>query len=57
MDIECQEELPTGEIPQLAPCSERGADHVRDAQDRQDGQIHDGSGGATLRFLNIFKQK
>ena len=41
LDSQCQEELPAGQVPQLAARPQRGSDHVRHAEDRQDGTLHD----------------
>ena len=38
---QCQEELPSGQVPQLEARPQRGSDHVRHAEDRQDGTLHD----------------
>ena len=39
MGSECQEELQTSKIPQLAPCTQCVSDYVHYAQDWQDGQV------------------
>ena len=36
---EREEELPAGEVPQLAPRPQRVSDHVHHDEDRQDGQV------------------
>ena len=36
---EREEELPAGEVPQLAPRPQRVPDHVHHDEDRQDGQV------------------
>jgi len=43
LDSQCQEELPAGQVPQLAARPQRGSDHVRHVEDRQDGTLHDRS--------------
>ena len=40
MDFECEEKLPAGEVPQLAPRPQRLPNHVHRPQDRQDGAVH-----------------
>ena len=40
LDFECEEELPSREVPQLETRSQRVPDHVHGPQDRKDGQIH-----------------
>ena len=39
MGAEREEELPAGEVPQLAPRPQRVSDHVHHDEDRQDGQV------------------
>lgn len=46
LDTERAEELPSSEVSQLAPRTERGPDHVCDDENRQDGTLHDGSGNS-----------
>ena len=41
LDSQCQEELPASQVPQLEARPQRGSDHVRHAEDRQDGTLHD----------------
>ena len=45
MDPEREEELPAGEVPQLAPRPQRLPDHVHASQDRKAGPVHERSGG------------
>ena len=45
LDLEREEELPAGEVPQLAPRAQRLPDHVHAPQDRKAGQVHERSGG------------
>ena len=45
LDPEREEELPSGEVPQLAARAQRRPDHVHRAQDRKDGPIHERPGG------------
>lgn len=40
MGLECEEELPTCQIPQLAPWSQCLSDHVHGLEDWQDGPFH-----------------
>lgn len=40
MGPERQEELPACQVSQLATRPQRLPDHVHDAQDREDGQVH-----------------
>lgn len=41
MDAECEEELSTGEVPQLAACAECGPNDVRHDENRENGEIYD----------------
>ena len=41
LDSKCQEELPAGQVSQLEARPQCGSDHVRHAEDRQDGTLHD----------------
>lgn len=50
LDLEREEELPAGEVPQLAPRSQRLPDDVHASQDRKTGSVHDGFGGKGLTF-------
>lgn len=43
--VERQEELPSGQVPQLAARTQRGTNHVRHAQDWPHGAIHERSRG------------
>jgi hypothetical protein len=43
--VERQEELPSGQVPQLAARAQRGTDHVCHAQDWPHGAIHERSRG------------
>ena len=54
MDPEREEELPTGEVPQLAPRAQRLPDHVHAPQDRKVGQVHERSGGQHRLKYNGF---
>ena len=45
LDPEREEELPSGEVPQLAARAQRRPDHVHRAQDRKDGPLHERLGG------------
>jgi len=45
LDPEREEELPAGEVPQLAARPQRLPDDVHASQDRKTGSVHDGSGG------------
>ena len=45
VDPEREEELPSGEVPQLAARAQRRPDHVHRAQDRKDGPLHERPGG------------
>lgn len=44
LDPQRKEELPTGEVPQLATRSERGPDDVRHVQNGEDGALHERPG-------------
>ena len=54
MDPEREEELPAGEVPQLAPRAQRLPDHVHAPQDRKAGQVHERSGGQHRLKYNGF---
>lgn len=41
MGSECKEELPTGEVPQLATRTECSPNYVCDVQNREDGAFHE----------------
>lgn len=46
MDFEREKELSTGEIPQLATCTQRGPNDVRNVQNGQNGAFHERFGDA-----------
>ena len=51
VDPEREEELPSGEVPQLAARAQRRPDHVHRAQDRKDGPLHERLGGEKKRDI------
>lgn len=53
MGVECQEELSPGKVSQLETRPQRGTDHVRNAEDRQNGALYEGSRGkVTLIYIS-----
>lgn len=48
MDAECEEELSTGEVPQLAACAECGPNDVRHDENRENGEIYDWFGNIRI---------
>lgn len=49
-----QKELSACQVPQLAPRTQRGANHVCHAQNRQNGKVHDRPGDIrTVSSLSV----
>ena len=51
--VERQEELPSGQVPQLAARAQRGTDHVCHAQDWPHGAIHERSRGTSTLLRSM----
>lgn len=57
MGVEREKKLSAGQVPQLETRVKRGANHVCHVENRQDGKIHERSGGKGLPILKEYRTK